>query len=52
MDGWIDRAELPKPNHSTNNFISYLWPFYTFLGKKVNYLRYKMLHQMGVTEGC
>ena len=30
----MDGAELPKLNHSTNNFISFLWLFYTFLDKK------------------
>jgi len=51
----MDGAELPKPNHSTNNFISFFWSFYTIVDKKgslENYLRDKMLHKMGITEGC
>jgi hypothetical protein len=31
MDGWMDGVELTKPSHSTNNFISFLLAFYTFL---------------------
>jgi len=34
-DGWMDGQNLPgQTNHSTNNFISFLWLFYTFLDKK------------------
>ena len=41
MDGWMEGSELPKPNHPTNNFISFslafldnFISFYTFLDKK------------------
>jgi hypothetical protein len=33
MDRWMDGAEPPKP--PSNNFISFLWPFYTLLDKKI-----------------
>lgn len=55
LDGWMDGAELPKPNHPTNNFISFLCPFLYLLRQKSsleNYLSDKMLHRMGITEGC
>lgn len=47
-------AELPNPNHSTNNFSSFFWSFYTYLDKTSleNYLEDKMSHKMGVTDGC
>jgi hypothetical protein len=35
MDGWIDVVELSKLNYPTNNFISFLWPFYTFFKKLI-----------------
>jgi hypothetical protein len=46
---WMDREEPPS-----HHLISFLWPFYTFLDKRSleNYLIDKMLHKMGVTEGC
>ena len=34
MDGCMDGAQLSKPKHSTNKFISFPWSVYTYSDKK------------------
>jgi hypothetical protein len=53
MNGWMDGAELSKPNHPTN-FIFFSGLFIPSLIKSSleNISIDKMLHKMGVTEGC